>query len=55
VVYGGDNVATNLQGKSDEVSIDSMLDALFRVSKRRGEVSHIKMFDFKSKTRSQTT
>jgi len=34
VVYGGDNVATNLQGKSDEVSIDSMLDALFRECKK---------------------
>ena len=31
IVYGGETVKTNLQGKSEAVSIDSLLDALFRV------------------------
>jgi len=34
IVYGGETVKTNLQGKSEAVSIDSLLDALFRECKK---------------------
>jgi len=34
VVYGGDGVASNLQGKSEDVSIDLLLDTLMRECKK---------------------